>query len=191
MLDIHASPTQGYYNLTDLSRLWINCAFLLNSNTCLRAQVGTKYFSHSFLNHPRDNCLLHVYAYSTCNPDECMQTVIRHEGFLRLSWVWVVWNALAWCSVFHHLCTLFVNQRLGLRQTCLFLCVKQHRNGGRWMSVWQLLLERSYFHKCFSYLSLICSNEVLFKKKCFLIIFFNFIHVQKLNKVILYVNPKS
>lgn len=96
MLDIHALPSEGYYNnnnLTDLSRLWINCAFLLNSNMCLRAQVGTKCFSHSFLNHPRDNCLLHVYAYSTCNPDECMQTVIRHEGFLRLSWVWVVWNA--------------------------------------------------------------------------------------------------
>lgn len=168
MLDIHALPSQGYYKLTDLSRLWINCAFLLNSNMCLRAQVSAKYFSHSFLNHPRDNCLLHVYAYSTCNPDECMQTVIRHEGFLRLSWVWVVWNALAWCSVFHHLCTLFVNQRLGLRQTCLFLSVW---NGGWRMSVWQLLLERSYFYKCFSYFSSMCSKEVLFLKMFFIIIF--------------------
>lgn len=70
------------YYLTTHSRLQIYCAFLLNSNKCLCVQVNGKYFSHSFLNHPVDSHLLHVYSPQTRWMH--VQTIINYnQGWMK------------------------------------------------------------------------------------------------------------
>lgn len=182
-------PLQGYYNLTDLSTWWINCAFLLNSNMCLRAQVSAKYFSHSFLNHPRDNCLFACLCIfnlqSRWMHANCNQAWRISEA--RLSVSCVECFGLVFClSSFMY----FIREPKTWSQANMFvsLCLKRRlANVGVTTSARKKFFSWMFFLFFFNVLE----RSPFLKMFFLLLFFFNLIHLQELNKLILYVNPKS